>query len=497
MRQLATQLLAWALIASAARAQEAGVESSLGSEALVPADPSGQGVVQTTASPEVSTAEAAREPAADKAAPMAETSPSAAAELEAAAFPLGAGDEASPDSAPMTAAELEALGISTKHSGIDTSLQFSGFADFSLATQITRKSSLWRAGPSAPTHSSFFIGNFNLYIQKNLTESLRTMGEVRFSYLPNGVVDAVSRTRTTTSVPDYNDYGRPTKWAAVEIERIYLEWTPHPLLSVRGGQFLTPYGIWNVDHGSPTYIPVQRPFVVGLDWFPERQTGLELLGRWDASRDHAVGYHLTLSNGTGPVSEYLDLDENKAIGGRTYWEYRGLGVLRIGASAYYGRHTDAIAGYFVEGTTAKTRETVLEQYDSLAFAADISWKYRGWHIQSEWITHQRAYTEKGRVIKSEFGQPVIPADAESWGMYALLGYRFSWLGVMPFTVVEHIDSQDRLGGINNLTLQGGLNIRPVESLALKLVYYHVQFFEGAVSDDDPLRLVQAQAAWAF
>ena len=97
------------------------------------------------------------------------------------------------------------------------------------------------------------------------------------------------------------------------MQRLYLEWTLHRFVTVRGGQFLTPFGIWNVDHGSPVYIPVQRPYIVNSNssYFPERQTGLELLGRWDISNRSSLGYHLTLSNGGGSVSEYRDFDRTR------------------------------------------------------------------------------------------------------------------------------------------------------------------------------------------
>jgi hypothetical protein len=82
-------------------------------------------------------------------------------------------------------------------------------------------------------------------------------------------------------------------------------------------------------------------------------------------------------------------------------------------------------------------------------------------------------------------------------MYALAGYRFSWLGTMPFIVIEHIDGTlYNFLPVRNVTIQGGLNVRPVDVLALKLVYYHVKFLEGAYKDN-PLRMLQAQAAWAF
>lgn len=451
----------------------------------------------------------APQPPAATPAVAAPTQPSAAMDTDPSQHPtesnaaelvaLPAAPVADVETLKMTEAELAALGLNTQQSGMDTSLNVSGFADFTGAVQFTPHDSLWRGTGSAPAHPSFYVGSFNVYLRKELTDSLRTLGEVRFSYMPNGESDPLTKTRLSTEVHDYTDFGRAQRWGSIEIQRIYLEWTAYPLLTIRGGQFLTPYGIWNVDHGTPTYIPILRPFVVGLGWFPERQTGLELFGRQEVSSDAILGYHLTLSNGTGPVAEYLDLDDNKAIGARLYFEYRGLGKLRLGASAYYGRETSASSGYLGKpnGGDLGASEHVDRQFDALAWAADASWILHGFHVQAEWISYQRAYTTRGRTAVSYNGLLQIPADASSWGMYGLVGYRFEWLGIMPFIVVEHIDGDFDTSKLTNITFQGGFNVRPVEPLTLKLGYYFVKFFKRSLFGSGPLNMVQAQAAWTF
>jgi hypothetical protein len=386
----------------------------------------------------------------------------------------------------LSEAEMRELGFGGETPALDTNIRFSGFMDFGTLVALNDHS---RATTGEP---SLYIGNLNLYVTKNLTENLRTMAEIRFSYLPNGSSPSFTDpNRISTSASDYNDFSRPLRWGGIEIERAYLEWAVHRLATLRLGQFLTPYGIWNVDHGSPTIITVQRPFIVGNGLFPERQTGFELFGRWDASDYSSVGYHLTLSNGTGPASEYKDLDKNKAVGGRAYWEYRKFGELRIGASAYYGRETNASSSF---GMPSK----VILQYDTLAFAGDALWKWHGWHLQGEIISQQVRYTDAGRT--PQFGvldaSLRYPVDAISWGAYLLAGYRFEWYGVMPYVVYQELESTTSFRTSGRTTpLMVGVNIRPVDAAVIKFEYMAVLARDAFPPED--LHLFSAQVAWAF
>jgi len=60
------------------------------------------------------------------------------------------------------------------------------------------------------------------------------------------------------------------------LERLYLDWTPHPELTVRFGKFLTPFGIWNVIRRAPLTWTVDRP-VATQSAFPDHTTGLSLI----------------------------------------------------------------------------------------------------------------------------------------------------------------------------------------------------------------------------
>lgn len=403
----------------------------------------------------------------------------------------------------VLATELLKLGIDPVADGgaVDTSLKFSGFADVSLLS-VLGKAGKWRG--AYERFPSFFVGNFNLYIDKRMTETLRMFGEVRFTFLPNGTAPpgTAPGEYQQTAAEDYANFKRALRWAGIYIPRVYLEWTPYRFLGFRAGVFLTPYGIWNVDHGTPTIIPAQRPFIVGLSLFPERQTGLEVFGQFDAGSHSTIGYQLTLSNGLGAVSEYRDLDANKGLGGRVYWAFDGFGELRIGGSAFYARDTTAheAASLTADGKHVVFSQTINQQSDVLALAADVQWKYAGLLVQGELITQQRRYKEAGRLgsANSFFGRTIAPDDKFNWGVYGLLGYRFDWFGVMPYVLLQATDVLDADAGIRYIvnSLFFGLNIRPIDVLVVKLEYNQSHFPRGFIIDEDT-RLIQAQIAWAF
>jgi hypothetical protein len=273
---------------------------------------------------------------------------------------------------------------------------------------------------------------------------------------------------------------------------------------VRGGQFLTPYGIWNVDHGSPAYIPVQRPYAVNSDLFPQRQTGFEVFGRWNATNNNTFGYHLTVSNGGGPVSEYHDLDKNKALGARLYWENEAAGFFRLGASGYYGLNTDSAPSVKFDSNKLNVGDTINSQFYSLALAADLTYKYRGFHFQAEWVSDQRKYTDEGRTAHDEYFAPVpkgFSSNFFSWAVYGLVAYTLPWYALTPYVMVQHTRGlvanviPDYI--LNAMLVSGGLNIHPIDSVVVKAEYSTSIFHNGGPLLAYPITNVQLQAAWAF
>lgn len=387
----------------------------------------------------------------------------AAAAAAAAAAP---GDEASID---LDMLDLGATG------GFDDSLHLYGFADFTWMSLRSRTAAI-------PKTTSFGVGKLNVYLRKELTPRWRSLAEVRFLFAPNGAI-AQDGSFIDTAVSDSANFERAIRWGGISIERAYLEYDVARWLTVRAGRWLTPYGIWNIDHGSPTIIGASRPYMVGEQFFPESQTGLAAFGARPFG-ESTLEYHLTLSNGRNFYEATRDPDSSPAVGGRLAYETPMAGKLRLGASAYFGRATEAVR------TGAPSVE-----YKELALGADLSWDRDGLHVQSELLVQQRQYEEGQRPMR--LGGGYAP-DATSWGVYGLAGYRFAALGhVMPYVFVGRYHAIDPTLFGDVFDVAGGLNLRPIPAVTLKAELLFASFSGGGIYGDRDLDVLRFQSAWVF
>ncbi len=448
-------------------------------------------------------------------APAPVTAPEPAAEPSASAWDYldqgtgGAGAGSVADVADLAALGLPAEEEATRFPRLD----LYGFADLTYWHPLMGKDSPWAF--YFPSKSTFWVGNINLYVASQMSKVLRSLIEVRFTYLPQGKnrsgLEPQGQPYVDSSAQDYADAERPLKLGAIEIERVQLEYAPVGWLSIVAGQWLTPYGIWNVDHGSPTTIMAQKPYIVGEQYIPERQTGL-LLGGAVRAGVHRFGYNLGLSNGRGPLDSYYDMDNNKAVTARLSWQSTSLlGDLTLGSSGYLGRYTDSQRQLLVTPAKAgslelTTKDEISTQFDEYSLAADAKLVNGGLQIFSEVVMNTRKYTRQGRPslqgglldLIAPQTEPRLQPDVRRWGGYLTAGYRLQWLGVMPFVHLEYV----RLNNPDmpvSASAAAGFNIRPHESTTLKL-HYGVAWFPDADSRGPGrgnIEVLEAQVAWAF
>lgn len=422
-----------------------------------------------------------------------------ATEAVPAAAPSAAAPAAAPTALDLTTIDPTLLTDPVDPRGAESRLEIYGFSDFTYAGFYLPKGNRW-SGYLNP-HPGFGIGNLNVYLKSTLSDRARSLVEVRFMYLPSAYpqVGADGSVKyTDTRVRDPLELNRELKWGGVVIERAWVEYELHELLTVRAGQFLTPYGIWNVDHGSPTIIGIRRPFVVTEPFFPERQTGIETYGRRSFS-NLVAGYHLTLSNGRGIGEEYLDRDSNKAVGGRAFMTTMAIGELTLGGSFYRAKRTTT-ADKFTYGPAGEKLfvSKVIERSREIGLAADLKWRWRALHVQGELLVRQRDFDDNARERLSDYAVPSFTPNNFRWGAYGLVGYRTPLAGIMPFVLVERVTFPT--GDLPNaMSVHFGLNYRPEPSLVLKAEGMYA-WFPGALKTSfgvDNLISYALQVAWVF
>lgn len=384
-----------------------------------------------------------------------------------------------PAAAPAAAAsdvDLATLGLDPSASAFDDKLNIFGFADVSYqAWHFTHHV------VGTTDTSGFAAGNFNLYVSKNLTERWRTLAEVRFLYLPNGGMNA-DGTTTVTAINDPTNFDRPITWGGILIERAYAEYDVDQHLTIRAGRILTPYGIWNTDHGSPAIIAAYRPYVIGEQFFPEQQTGLEAFGKTFVG-EYQIGYHATVSNGRSPVDAVSDPDGKLAFGGRLEFEAPWAGTVKLGASGYMGRYS----GVATVGVTAPS-------YEERSYGADALWDHGGLRVQGELIGNDHHWLNNARATSSK---GFIP-DGRQWGGYVLAGYRLEhYWNVMPFAMVQYIRPIDDTLYREITGYSAGLNFRPSSNVILKVMADYALARGNGLLGNVNIDVITSQLAWVF
>jgi hypothetical protein len=405
------------------------------------------------------------------------------------------------DEAQLNALMADVSAASADEEDEPSPVQVYGFADVGYRRLFGSQSNPWLT--LLNRHPSIFVGNLNTYFDAKLGSKWRSLMEIRFSYLPQGAPDtnisAQTITRENDRTADYTDFTRSKSLGSIMIERAYIEYAAFSFLTLKAGQWLTPYGIWNVDHGSPVIIGVSRPFIIGGELMPEHQVGFMADGSTPLAGDFELSYMAAVSNGRIDKVAYEDLDSNKAVTARTALTWRGLGQMTLGSTFYTGLYTDSVNQLSFHNGNPVGSEKINVQYDERTYAFDYRWIWKGLHVQGEWIINDRKYTAKGRPAGPNGG---LSPDRRNSGGYGLIGYRTPWWTIMPYFKAEYTpDPQTQSIGINQkfAIFTGGINVRPRANVVLKTEYVYAYFPDGVPHSfsANSINGLDFQIAWSF
>ncbi|MBN1654216.1 MAG: hypothetical protein JXA30_10630 [Deltaproteobacteria bacterium] len=343
-----------------------------------------------------------------------------------------------------------------------------------------------KASLTIPTKPSFTENHLNLYFSGQMERTLSVLAEVRFSYLPNGSEKTVNipalgteYSRVSTRTIDYYDWQEVITHSVV-IERAVFTWKPYDFFAVAAGRFITPFGIWVIDHSPTVSIPARLPHLITINSLPLAQTGVELFGRvFPLSHTH-IDYAVTLSNGRGPAEALFDLDDNKAIGLRLKGTYEIDDFsASLGGYLYWGTYTDVSKSVLVGSRSSEPDfvVTTTERYEELSTALDLTVEIYRIRLQGEYCRQPRIYSIRPmlRIRDFDLADPLggYAPDSISWFSYALLAYSIPLkiagleTELIPFTLYEY-NKVDYYYPKNKIQgFRFGLNFKPSPFVAIK------------------------------
>jgi hypothetical protein len=379
-------------------------------------------------------------------------------------------------------------------------LKIYGFADMGVQRQWVSDASLF--AKLLPTNStSFVIGNVNLYFDAQPVNHWRALVELRFTNAPQGDVESyggLAGTFKRKSTFSYDPHGTAPNgpmWAgSVVLERAWIEWNEHQAFKLRVGNWFTPFGIWNIDHGSPTLVALALPQFILQRWMPVRQTGLMAHGNMFAG-DWELGYALTFSNGRQELSNY-NFDDKFGYGGRLYArDENGSVATAFGLSYFTGTTSDeAVNVITASPVTFETQKTW--EYDEHVMGADVSVDVAATRIRAEAIVRRQTYTPGHRPP----GDPVLAPgslEPDNWQYsgYVLVANQLPWAGIEPFLWAELQEGPSAVGdGIFVASL--GVNVHFNAAVQWKTQFARAVLFNWMYESDNDTSLNNLTAAYS-
>lgn len=398
-------------------------------------------------------------------------------------------------------ARLEALEAAGDRAEVeqhdDPPLRIYGFMDLGLQKMFVKESSLGTAILQSDS-TTFVLGNVNLYFDARPVPGWRGLVEVRLTNSPNGAdapgIPGTPYSRFSTEVLDptsSNGGWAQLRWGALVLERAHIDWRYNDHLNVRAGVFLTPAGIWNVDHGSPTLIALQMPQFLVIEMFPPRQTGLQLFGTHHFA-PWALDYTAYVSNGR--TAQQLDLTEDKAFGGRFVLRRTGKTRVAFGTSFYVNRYSDQKREIFgLDPVAAKRIETVA--FNEQSVGVDASLDVGPLRLRAEGALRHVIY-DVGKHSSWYGYKDFYLTNRNELDGYVLAAYQLPWIGLEPFVNFEFQRAPSMLSEGQAIP-SAGFNLRFTPATTLKVQVSHTFFWGEWASSDTNVTFAAARAVLAF
>ena len=413
-----------------------------------------------------------------------------------------------------------------------------GFFDVSFFKQWFKYNNSPLKTQAAP-YGTFLMNNINLYIKSEMTDSLEVLFETRYSFAPlgtetqlpfnafvngtyvPGLVDEIEYERVDTTVRSAST-DEEYQYGSISIVRVHLDWKPRDWFNLRAGRFLTPYGIWNVEHAPTVLVSVYFPYLMDRKLVPASQMGLMAYGSHFFGEAFKLQYALTFSNGRGPIDTVMDLDENKAIGLRLQGIVRkGDFKLSVGGYGYMGQYSDVVRSgelyldqtgqlQYINGSFIGGGVTVVEKYDERILTTDLSIELKGVKLFGEYVFKRNDYqmaSDQSRdyqfVQNGDVGDLDNPRRAPDYTAHSFYGI-LAWtlpldrfiapVSITPYIGYDWIRPFDYYDWFVLKNVRWGINVKPSPNVVLKVEGNRVIYVDQL---GGPLTNLIAQLAVSF
>ena len=371
-------------------------------------------------------------------------------------------------------ANQETIDAAAEHADEVEPLRLYGFAD--MGWKVIRADAGTAVRNLIDTPNQFALGNANLYLDAQPSSRFRTLMEIRFTTYPGGTyAGAQATTPTNTTIMDINSpTGRnKVQWSGIILEREQLEYKHSDALALTVGYFLTPYGIWNVDHGTPTLISLALPTFFASEYFPTHSLGVQFSGS-TASESVELGYRAYITNGRSPVQG--DIDKNKNIGGRLYLTFTGDNPLTLGMSGFTGTYKEITKDLNIT-RNPPIQNTTTEAFNEWGIGADLSWDRKPFRLRVEWVGNQTTYEAGKRPLAVGGYAP----NEFQWNAYTILAYQLPIWYLEPYVYAEYLRKDQnvftQLISRGSSTASLGVNVNFSPTVKLKAQYFRVNFYD--------------------
>lgn len=373
---------------------------------------------------------------------------------------------------------------------------FYGFADMSITKYFPKDGSFSMGIDRMDEKTNFGLDHINLYGSFQPNSRLRFLTELSFQdkpvdyqnktgarYIMSSPFFSSDSTWTVAEVAPKNKIQKGITlydWGSFSVERAVFSVALNRYLNFSFGKFITPAGIWNVDHGSPVIMTILQPTQYSHDEiYPKSQIGIMEDGKAFLG-DADFSYSVYISTGRDNQSLYEPQD--LSAGGQLRMGLPLLDEFTFGLSGYTGRINTKLRSQITTMVftdpfdfSKYTTESVFEDVNLLKYREDVfgcDVRLSGWRttLQAE-LNYQH--------MEDQLKDDATSGTLGAYVMGSVDVLKKENLKITPYAYYERVKYYDAIENPNNMGMvvskgyhkfMGGVNFRAFTNYGIKLEY---------------------------